>query len=313
MTLFRSKDRGRKRKLPEIKHYSLRERKVKKKEKREIEEKQEERKDVKKIKKEKKIRESPKKFKAMQSLITKETRIVGALIWCRFGRRMWPGMLIEGSLVGRPPSAVNTEWVFWFGEGTVSQMDASAMRPFIASFRDHYDPKYLSKSYERSIQEAVRVCAQRAGKCRSSASDLLEWAERGFRGSASGPLHDDKSIPEWISARLEKLKKWAQDISTDDDDDEEEEDEDGGDEEEEEEEEEEEADQRPLRSETYEKEKEIWDRVRDGSFSVTDVCISCGGTNEVTHCHPFFIGGHCASCKQDFEESLFLYGSDNIS
>ena len=78
--------------------------------------------------------------------------------------------------------------------------------------------------------------------------------------------------------------------------------------------------------------EEIWDQVRDGSRSVTDVCLSCGVTENVTHCHPFFLGGHCTTCKvtkfnnenfivinflfsfkNDFVESLFLYGSDGIS
>ncbi|XP_067936332.1 DNA (cytosine-5)-methyltransferase 3C-like [Watersipora subatra] len=244
-------------------------------------------------------------------------KTVGRIVWAKLTARSkaWPAVTIKNTLAAQSPASADSQWVFWYGEHKVSEVQINRLHDFDVGFKNSFKSNSGSV-YQSAVIEALRDCWTQlnTNNDRPSAETmpdgleaLVEWADERFCSDVS--ILSDGEVPKEVGERLVEIVAMineAEDSADESDD--------GTD-----------QDYRiKQRNLTPKSKKEAAERkvalvsratmmaqVKSEGIDLESVCLSCG--NQVSSSqneHPLFRGGVCKACMYHVKDSFFSFGSD---
>ncbi|KAF6027831.1 hypothetical protein EB796_013863 [Bugula neritina] len=224
----------------------------------------------------------------------------------------WPGVTIRGSDAAQVAASSENQWIFWYGEHKVSEVQLSRLQSFDSGFSKSFKLG-SGNTYTKAVVEALSDCwellaetqATKNQKLPEDIDQFLDWARQHFTDEKS--ILPEGRVSKFVSAKLAYIVETINNAEESTDFEEDDDDEDF------------QKKKQPSKSKkvVHQPKQPSRDKaaakVRAQDLEIEDICLACGfeKTPESNiRPHPLFIGGLCDECLEVIRSTAFSYGAD---
>nr|XP_042911601.1 DNA (cytosine-5)-methyltransferase 3B isoform X2 [Parasteatoda tepidariorum] len=210
-----------------------------------------------------------------QQAISATTIPIGCVVWVvsesSGDKEWWPAITLRFSDCYQKPPEEDHTWIYWFADYKISKVSVQDIIEFTAGYADLIG-RVIKETHLKAVNEALEMLAQRSNLDYQNIEELTNWAKSDFEGI----IRESNDVPDMVLKKLERNdlgKGFSEDESKGN----------SG--------------------------VPIFEKIENGLIDIEKMCIACRKEDAEVK-HPFFKGGLCIACKENWMQTIFAIGDD---